>query len=537
MKAAAQSAARCLALGLGLAGLASSCASGAGSVREGSGISASAPDWVRRGSRVKDGVVYGLGSASGIGNTSLARSTAANRGRAEIARILQVYSASLMRDYQASTTAGDFSASSEEQRVEQAIKTYSDGLLNGTEVREYWLDPINNTWYALVVLDHERADAAASLQARMGGGLSDWVRNHGAQVLEGLDQELNARVLQPAPAAPEHTATTDDPGTMEGGPQPAWVSGACDRSRHLCGVGVGASVADADAQARGELARIFVARVQAVQESFQSANLQIASRTGEQWSEAQEVSSHSLVSADKMVRFSQITERWQSDTGQAYSLAVIDKAQASSILREEIQALDQKILRGTEQARAEAQVVDRFRILRRVMAFEAQREAKNGDLQVIDGQGVPPAVPLATLLGLMDATQSELRFAVVVAGAGAARVRSCLEMALTERGYEFESMVADSVRAPMAGTFDVRLEAQIRAENLGRIGSSQVETAEAELVLRLVDAQRGETFGTVRGRERASRPTFQQAAATAAVKLCEQKVPDMMARLDQRFSR
>src|SRR5688500_16570414 len=86
------------------------------------------PGWVNKGSGAFGGekkVFYGVGSASGIRNHSLARTAADNRARAEISKVFEVYSASLMKDFQESVTAGDFSASSESQLVSQAIKTFS----------------------------------------------------------------------------------------------------------------------------------------------------------------------------------------------------------------------------------------------------------------------------------------------------------------------------------------------------------------------------------------------------------------------------
>lgn len=495
---------------------------------------ASAPEWVRRGSRIVDGVVHGLGSAEGIGNTSLARSTAANRGRAEISRILQVYSASLMKDYQSSVSADG--VGSEEQTVSQAIKTYSEGLLNGTEVKAYWLDARSNTWYALVALDYDRAREAAAARARMGGGLSQWVEDNGGRILNELDAELGPRVVKPAARKAAPQAKDPPASAVEAGPRPAWVDGACNREVHLCGVGSGPTAVDGDAEARGELARIFVARVQAVQESFQSANLQIAARTGEEWSEAQDVSSHSLVSSDKVVRFSEILARWQDGSGQVYSLAVIDRAQASASLRSEIEELDQQILQSVNRADG-SDSVERFRLLRRAMALSAERAAKNGDLQVIDGAGVPAAVPLSEILARLDEVRQELRFGVVVRGAAADRVLACLEEALTAQGYAVESAASESLDANLtvAGEFDVRFEAEVRAEDLGQIGSSKVDTVEAEIVLRLIDGASGATFATVRGRERASRKGYRRAVSTAAYRLCKKQVPDLFDRIEARF--
>jgi hypothetical protein len=58
------------------------------------------PEWVNKGSGAFGGekrVFYGVGSASGIRNHALARTTADNRARAEISKTFQVYSASTSR--------------------------------------------------------------------------------------------------------------------------------------------------------------------------------------------------------------------------------------------------------------------------------------------------------------------------------------------------------------------------------------------------------------------------------------------------------
>ena len=76
------------------------------------------PQWVYKGSGAFEEsagkVFYGVGIASGISNKALLFSTADNRARAEVAKTLETYVAVLAKDYMASTTAGDMSASSEE---------------------------------------------------------------------------------------------------------------------------------------------------------------------------------------------------------------------------------------------------------------------------------------------------------------------------------------------------------------------------------------------------------------------------------------
>lgn len=114
------------------------------------------PEWVNKGSGAFGGekkVFYGVGSASGIRNHSLARSTADNRARAEISKTFEVYSASLMKDYSASITAGDMSASSEEQMVTSAVKTFSANTLNGVEIVDHWIHPTTGEIFSLARLD------------------------------------------------------------------------------------------------------------------------------------------------------------------------------------------------------------------------------------------------------------------------------------------------------------------------------------------------------------------------------------------------
>jgi len=116
------------------------------------------PDWVTKGSGAFGGnkkVIFGVASSTGIRNPTLARTTADNRARDEISKLIEVYSASLMKDYQASTTAGDFTATSDEQHVEQAIKTFTANTLNGVEVVDHWIHPIDGTIYSLAQLDME----------------------------------------------------------------------------------------------------------------------------------------------------------------------------------------------------------------------------------------------------------------------------------------------------------------------------------------------------------------------------------------------
>ena len=160
------------------------------------------PEWVTKGSGAFGGeqgrVFYGVGEVSGIKNHALARSTADNRARAEIAKIFETYTASLMKDYMASTTAGDMSASSEEQHVEQAIKTFSAQTLSGVQIVDHWFHPTDGSVYALARLDLEAFKDSLDKMKELDAKVRDYVRQNAEKAHMDLEQE-EAKHQQPPP--------------------------------------------------------------------------------------------------------------------------------------------------------------------------------------------------------------------------------------------------------------------------------------------------------------------------------------------------
>lgn len=150
------------------------------------------PEWVMKGSGAFGGergrVFYGVGSVSGIKNHALARTTSDNRARAEIAKIFETYSASLMKDYMASTTAGDMKASSEEQHVEQAIKTFSAVTLSGVQIVDHWIHP-DGTVYALAQLDLQSFKDNIDKAKELSGAVRDYVRKNAEKAHMDLEKE------------------------------------------------------------------------------------------------------------------------------------------------------------------------------------------------------------------------------------------------------------------------------------------------------------------------------------------------------------
>ena len=154
-----------------------------------------APAWVTQGSAAfKDSekkLFYGVGAVTGIKNKPIARTAAENKARVEIGKVFETYTASLMRDYMASTTGGAAvagnTATSGDLYIEQAVKTFSAVTLSGVMIIDHWRDPADGTAYALAKLDiinfKKRLDKAKELNSEV----RDFVRKNAEKAFDKLE--------------------------------------------------------------------------------------------------------------------------------------------------------------------------------------------------------------------------------------------------------------------------------------------------------------------------------------------------------------
>lgn len=160
-----------------------------------------APDWVLKGSGAFGGdkgkAFYGAGSASNSSNVSLMRSSADNRARNEIAKTMQIYTASLMKDYQATTSADANLGVADEQHIEQAIKTVTTMTLSGAEIVDHWQNPETGEFYSLARLDlnsvKDTFDKAKELNAKV----KEYVRQNADKLHDQLEKE-EEKLKEPA---------------------------------------------------------------------------------------------------------------------------------------------------------------------------------------------------------------------------------------------------------------------------------------------------------------------------------------------------
>ena len=533
-------------LGVALVAVSALAAGCAGGGRRGPSakLAADAPKWVNQTSYVDKRTFYGVGASAGVKNMGLARSRAGNNARNEVAKVVETYSASLMKDYAASISTGDLSNAQEEQLVEQAVKTFTAQLLTGVEVTSYYRDN-GGVVYALAELNLDRQAAIAAAKTKMGPGLSEWVKDNQDRVLDDLQGGMRQEPPRPPPVTPAPVDEAPPVATAPPAPAPAPPPAveppptvrSCDSSAFLCATGQGSDQDTADVAARAELARIFEANIQSVAQSYASAARTISSQTGEKWIETSQFSQQSLVTTNKVVRFSRILGRWKD--GNIYnSLVAIDRAQAGSDLRARIQSQDEVVRTQLQQGQGASDAVQRLKHARAAVSAFVAREALNSDLRVVraDGRGIPSPVPMSDLLDLLQQANRQLSLGIALAGRGADRVQACLEEAMTNRGYEVESNVDEQAsRVDIAGSFDVLIKGQLRAQELGRVRSSEV--VQVRLTLRLINGKSGRVLKTITGSQKGTRASVDAALSTAAYQLCKKKVPGMIRDIDRYFVR
>jgi hypothetical protein len=114
-----------------------------------------APDWVNKGTQAvndKDGrLFHGVGSSPVLGDEALQRSTADDRARAEVARMLSTYIDAVSNDFSAASGTGSYAAA--DQSVSRQIKAVTKQNLAGSKIIGRWKDSRTSMVYSIAELD------------------------------------------------------------------------------------------------------------------------------------------------------------------------------------------------------------------------------------------------------------------------------------------------------------------------------------------------------------------------------------------------
>lgn len=171
------------------AGLAA-CASGRTEIESDLGIE-DAPDWVNEGSQALNnddgGLIHGMGSAPKMSSQSLQISTADNRARAEVARVLSSFMNVVSQDYVATAGTGDNTMN--DLAISRSVENVTRLNMSGAEIIGHWRDPETGTIYSLAELDLDRVKRLVGSANSMHGGLQNHFAEHGETLFDEFVEE------------------------------------------------------------------------------------------------------------------------------------------------------------------------------------------------------------------------------------------------------------------------------------------------------------------------------------------------------------
>ncbi len=151
-----------------------------------------APDWVNEGTQIlndKGGrYFHGVGQAPPMGDESLQISTANNRARAELARIISTYIDVAHRDYGAASGYGGEVAS--EQAVSRTIESLSQTNISGAEIIGHWRDKRTGNIYAIAELDLEQIKKVIATNKEMNSGFGSFLEAKGDNIFDRQMEEM-----------------------------------------------------------------------------------------------------------------------------------------------------------------------------------------------------------------------------------------------------------------------------------------------------------------------------------------------------------
>ncbi|MCK5826816.1 MAG: hypothetical protein KAG93_07260 [Desulfuromusa sp.] len=150
-----------------------------------------APDWVNEGTQIlndKGGrYFHGVGQAPPMGDDSLQISTADNRARAEVAKIISSFIDVAHHDYSSASGSGGEVAS--EQAISQQIESLSHTNLSGSEIIGHWRDKKTGIIYSIAELDLKQVQKVVDASHKMNEGFGRFLESQGDNIFDRQAEE------------------------------------------------------------------------------------------------------------------------------------------------------------------------------------------------------------------------------------------------------------------------------------------------------------------------------------------------------------
>lgn len=151
-----------------------------------------APDWVNEGTQYLNNnegrLFHGVGEAPTMGDESLQKSTADNRARAEVARILSSWMDIISQDYTAASGSGKDTVT--QQSISREIKNLTKMNLSGAKIIGRWKNKKTGTIYSLAELDMKYIKKVIETARHMNQDLQRYINSRAENI---FDQVMPAK--------------------------------------------------------------------------------------------------------------------------------------------------------------------------------------------------------------------------------------------------------------------------------------------------------------------------------------------------------
>ena len=231
---------------------------------------------------------------------------------------------------------------------------------------------------------------------------------------------------------------------------PDWVNGVSSRYAHslyLVGRGEAGVMDDAKDRARADLAKSIEVTVAEQTRDVQTYTRE--SKDGKVQEATQlDVSRAVQTRTDKVVRGIEIGDIWQDDkTKRFYALAVLNRHQAGSALRQHIDQLDGETQSLTQKAQQESAPLRKVAYAKAALEAQLTREGLQRTLQVIDttGQGVEGKYNLGRMRADLRDIAGRVRIETKATGNLVEKIAPLVKGATGEAGFLVDATPADYI--------------------------------------------------------------------------------------------
>ncbi len=271
-------------------------------------------------------------------------------------------------------------------------------------------------------------------------------------------------------------------------PKPDWVEGSADfypNDQYMTATGSASNAELAKDRALNNLSKIFESHIKATTST--KSDTRVSIKDGEEsYTKNQHLAEQIQVRTDKIINGARVAETWKDDTVFTYhSLAVLERKQATTNIKQEMQRIDSETQVELERSNAQKDKLLSMSALDKAVLLQLERQTLQKMLKVIDtrGLGSPSQWSLSELKGQLETKLQSLDIGAAVDNDPIGKLDQSLKSAMGNSGFPARS-----------GTSQYMLVASLDVQDLGfRQGWYWLR---GKLSVKLVSAS-----GKVRGRK------------------------------------